>query len=111
MTQPDVGTGSVQLRWARPGDEMAVAAVHVRSWQVAYRGLVPAEYLDGLRPEERAARYSFADRLPGRPATMLAVDGDRILGFAPQELPGIWATPALARSTPSMSIPTVGAVV
>jgi hypothetical protein len=35
---------------------MAVAAVHVRSWQVGYRGLVPDNYLDEPRPEDRAGR-------------------------------------------------------
>ena len=39
---------------------MAVARVHVRSWQVGYRGLLPDAYLDGLRAEERAERYNFA---------------------------------------------------
>jgi GNAT superfamily N-acetyltransferase len=36
-----------------------VACVHVRSWQAAYRGLLPDEYLDGLRAEDRANRYTF----------------------------------------------------
>ena len=52
----------VQFRLAVPGDEQAVAVVHVRSWQVAYRGLMPDEYLDGLRPQDRADRYTFADQ-------------------------------------------------
>ena len=29
---------------------MAIAVVHVRSWQAAYRGLMPQDYLDGLDP-------------------------------------------------------------
>jgi hypothetical protein len=37
------------LRRAEPADAMEVARVHVRSWQVAYRGLLPDAYLDGLR--------------------------------------------------------------
>lgn len=69
------------LRPAAPGDEAAVADVHVRSWRVGYRDLLDPGYLDGLRPEERAARYRFGDG-PGRPATVLAVDGGRVLGFA-----------------------------
>jgi GNAT superfamily N-acetyltransferase len=73
----------VKLRWARPGDERAVATVHVRSWQIAYRKLLPREYLDSLQPQERAARYRFAERLPGGAETRVAVDqDDRILGFA-----------------------------
>ena len=70
------------LRHAVPGDKTAVAAVHVRSWQVAYRGLLPEQYLDGLRPEERAARYTFADPGPGRPLTVVAVEQGVICGFA-----------------------------
>ena len=31
--------------------------VHVRSWQAAYPGLIPQEYLDGLRPEGRLAGW------------------------------------------------------
>jgi GNAT superfamily N-acetyltransferase len=70
------------LRDARPSDQFAVAGVHVRSWQVAYRGLLPDDYLDGLRPEDRAARYTFASPDPTRPATIVAVEQDAIRGFA-----------------------------
>ncbi len=61
---------------------MAVARVHVRSWQVGYRGLLPDAYLDGLRPEERAARYRFASENVRDPVTMVAVDDEEICGFA-----------------------------
>ena len=44
------------VRRATPEDAAGVAGVHVRSWQVAYRGLLPDDYLDGLRPEDRMAR-------------------------------------------------------
>jgi len=69
------------LRPALPADALAVARVHVRSWQAAYRGLMPGEYLDQLKPEDRAARYDFATRDPEKPQTMLAIEGDQILGF------------------------------
>ncbi len=61
---------------------MNVARVHVRSWQAGYRGLLPAEYLDQLRPEDRAARYDFATRDAAKPYTIVALDGARICGFA-----------------------------
>lgn len=61
---------------------MAVAELHVASWHVAYRGLLPDAYLDGLRPEIRAARYRFAGDEPGEPATMLAVEDGVLCGFA-----------------------------
>lgn len=70
------------LRPAQPDDALAVAQVHVRSWQVAYRDLLPAEYLDRLRAEERAEKYDFASRDARTPRTIVAAEGDTILGFA-----------------------------
>jgi GNAT superfamily N-acetyltransferase len=70
------------LRAAEPIDAMAVAGVHVRSWQAAYRGLLPNEYLDELRPEDRAERYDFATRDPRKPHTIVALGEGVIRGFA-----------------------------
>lgn len=70
------------LRPAEPADAIAVAGVHVRSWQAAYRGLMADDYLDALRPEERAERYTFGERAPDRPQTIVAVEGLAICGFA-----------------------------
>ena len=61
---------------------MEVAGVHVRSWQVAYRGLLPDEYLDGLRPEDRAKHYVFGLTDRTQPGTIVAVDKGAICGFA-----------------------------
>lgn len=72
----------MNLRPAAPDDALAVARVHVRAWQVAYKGLMPAEYLAGLRPEDRAQRYDFTGLDPARPRTWVAVEADTILGFA-----------------------------
>ena len=72
----------MEIRLARPEDATAVAQVHVRAWQAGYRNLLPDEYLDGLRAEDRAARYDFVSRDPSRPSTLVAVDGDAICGFA-----------------------------
>jgi GNAT superfamily N-acetyltransferase len=72
----------MQLRPAEPGDALAVARVHVRSWQHAYRALIPSDYLDQLRPEDRAQRYDFANPDPHAPYTIVAVDDGSIAGFA-----------------------------
>lgn len=72
----------MKLRPAAPDDALAVARVHVRAWQAAYRGLMPEDYLAGLRPEDRAQRYDFASRDPTRPRTLVAVEANTILGFA-----------------------------
>ena len=64
---------AVRLREARRGDEMAVAELHVRSWQEAYRELMPAEFLAALDPGERAGRYTFGSGPAEGPTTVLAV--------------------------------------
>ncbi len=82
--RPDGSRGmlsTVFLRRAEPGDEEAVARVHVRSWPVAYRGLLPDDYPERLSPADRAARYTFADIRPGSPQTTVAVGEDGICGF------------------------------
>jgi GNAT superfamily N-acetyltransferase len=70
------------LRPAIPQDALAVARVHVRSWQVAYRTLLPSAYLDQLRPEDRASKYDFANSDPSKPYTIVAAKDESILGFA-----------------------------
>lgn len=70
------------LRPAVPDDAMPVARVHVRAWQVAYRGLIPDDHLQGLRAEERAQRYDFTGRDPAQPRTLVAIEADTVLGFA-----------------------------
>jgi GNAT superfamily N-acetyltransferase len=63
-------------------DTSTVGDVHVRAWQAAYRGVMPDDYLDGLRPEERSDmwRRSIEGNWSGQ-RDVLTVDG-RIAGFA-----------------------------
>jgi GNAT superfamily N-acetyltransferase len=70
------------LRPAEPADAIAVAHMHVRSTQVAYRSLMPDDYLDHLRPEDRAERYDFTHQDPRLPYTIVAAEGPLILGLA-----------------------------
>ena len=70
------------VRTAAAEDKLAVARVHVRSWQVAYRGIFPDDYLDQLSPEDRAARYTFDSDDQSRQRTFVATDGTTICGFA-----------------------------
>jgi ribosomal protein S18 acetylase RimI-like enzyme len=70
------------IRDACPEDAGRVATVHVRAWQAAYRGILPDAELDALDPAERARRYTFGDRTPGTPRTLVALEGDSVLGFA-----------------------------
>lgn len=73
------------IRPAQLEDALAVAGVHVRSWQAAYRNILPDDYLDQLRPEDRAAKYDFASCDPLKPQTIVAVEermSPAIQGFA-----------------------------
>src|SRR5690242_10658505 len=71
------------VRRATPDDARAIAAVHVGTWQVAYRGQVPDEFLDGLDVERRVAAYAEFGVLTddGRPVWIAQRD-DEIVGFA-----------------------------
>lgn len=46
--------GVVHIRRAREGDARGMAEVHVRTWQHAYRDLLPVEVLRGLSVDARA---------------------------------------------------------
>jgi ribosomal protein S18 acetylase RimI-like enzyme len=73
----------VTIRPATVDDADAVGEVHVRAWQSAYRGMMPDEYLDGLRAEEHAARWREHLIAPTSDAELLVVDDDqRVVGFA-----------------------------
>ena len=76
-------TRSVTIRDALPADARAIAEVHVRSWQAAYRGELPDDYLDGLSIDEREANWSRWLAEPELGAgTLVAEDDGRVIGFA-----------------------------
>jgi GNAT superfamily N-acetyltransferase len=57
--------------------------VHVRSWQAAYRGLMPQEVLDGLSIEQRAEGWRSILGDPERVSRTLVAERDgRIVGWA-----------------------------
>jgi GNAT superfamily N-acetyltransferase len=74
----------VLIRSAVPADAEGVAAVHVASWQGAYRGVFPDEVLDG--PDLLADRLRLWQRLFGEPGprevNLVAEDpGGRVVGL------------------------------
>src|ERR1700741_2100056 len=71
----------IEVRGAVPADADEVARVHVRSWQSAYRGLIAQEYLDGLKAEVSASRYTFGRVGLRSPSTLVAVEGSAIRGL------------------------------
>jgi GNAT superfamily N-acetyltransferase len=49
----DLPTSAITVRRGVPGDARRISEVQVRSWQAAYRGMIPDAYLDQLTPEKR----------------------------------------------------------
>jgi ribosomal protein S18 acetylase RimI-like enzyme len=74
----------VITRVAVPDDAADIAAIHVQSWQVAYRGLLPERFLDSLDPGRRARgwRQSIENQNPPAQAAIVIADETQILGFA-----------------------------
>jgi ribosomal protein S18 acetylase RimI-like enzyme len=73
---------AIAVRRAVEGDAAAIAAVHVRAWQAAYRGLVADEILDGSRIEGRERMWN--ELLAGgrdAPATTVAEVDGAVAGF------------------------------
>jgi GNAT superfamily N-acetyltransferase len=74
----------MEVRRARAEDAAQIAEVHVRSWQAAYHGLIPQDYLDGLDPapsvEGRARQIREVDWARG--GVLVAEDGTGLVGFA-----------------------------
>ncbi len=68
------------LRIADVADADAIATVHVRSWQVVYRGLLPDHCLDNLRVEQRAAYWGNVIHRGAGGVAVAEVDGE-IAGF------------------------------
>jgi RimJ/RimL family protein N-acetyltransferase len=72
------------VREAVAADVPRLAVLHVRSWQAAYRGMIPQDYLDSLDPAERAARWTrvIGDLDRARAGIIVAEDSDHLHGFA-----------------------------
>ena len=75
--------GGVIVRRAAAGDAAGIAAVHVASWQAAYRGLMPREVLDSLSVPARTERWAanLADTDAGVTTLVAELDGE-VIGFA-----------------------------
>jgi len=71
------------IRAARVADASQIAVVQVRSWQGAYRGLLPQAYLDGLDPAQRVGRWerSLAEAEDRRDGVLVADASGTLLGF------------------------------
>ena len=71
------------IRRAKPQDAPAIAQVRIDCWRLAYRGLIPAAYLDGMQREQSIAlwdRVLTADE--NDTSVFVAEHGGEVVGFA-----------------------------
>ncbi len=70
------------IRPAKSGDEDAIASVHIKSWQEAYHGLIPQNYLDAL-PSELENRIKMWTSILANPQrwAWVAENANGIVGF------------------------------
>jgi ribosomal protein S18 acetylase RimI-like enzyme len=94
-------TPPIPVRWGVPDDACALAEIHVRAWQMGYRGLLPDSLLDSLsaadrlprwreRLAETAARVLVAE-VDGRPAGWLVIGPQRDTDVDAQRVGEIYA--------------------
>lgn len=75
--------GTITVRPATPDDAFAIAWVHVATWRVAYRGMIPESFLAGLSVERRQAFWRESLMAPAeRSSTCVAIADERVIGFA-----------------------------
>jgi len=74
---------TISIREGELRDAEAIAGIHVRAWQDAYRGQLADDYLDGLRVEDRLEMHRGAFTSPPPEYRMWVVEeADRVVGFA-----------------------------
>lgn len=72
------------IRRATVNDVQAIAEVHVKSWQAAYRGLLPEDFLQNLSVSRREEQWRRGLQNPEQ--VILVYEGEAIVafcGFAP----------------------------
>lgn len=74
----------VRTREAVTADVRRIAEIHVLAWQSGYRGLLPQELLDALRPAQRIPRWLGTVRRAAWPrqGTLVADQAGDVVGFA-----------------------------
>jgi ribosomal protein S18 acetylase RimI-like enzyme len=71
------------IRPAGVDDAAALGAIQVRAWQSAYRGVMPDDYLDGLRAEERATFWRrLLSGLQPDQHVLVVLSNSHVVGFA-----------------------------
>jgi ribosomal protein S18 acetylase RimI-like enzyme len=70
----------MEVRPANVEDAREIAEIHVRTWQAAYQGIVPDEFLASLSIEKHEAMW-LGCILKGQPQLLVATETGRMLGW------------------------------
>ncbi|HEU4513758.1 MAG TPA: hypothetical protein VFR87_11695 [Nocardioidaceae bacterium] len=100
---------SLRIRPAAVEDAEAVARVHVQSWQVAYRAILPSTYLDSLDVAERSRTWQRILGDHSRGGLTLVAESERGWSGSLQRPAPVTSTrtrPRWVRSRPSTCCPT-----
>jgi GNAT superfamily N-acetyltransferase len=74
---------AIEVRLASEHDADGIAAAHTAAWQVGYRGLMPADYLESLDVVERAAGWRRSLSRPhDEDPVIVATMAGKVAGFA-----------------------------
>ncbi len=69
------------IRQALLEDAAAIASIHIRAWQIAYAGIVPADFLTGMSLEKRTGFWT--EELAGKHSKVIAaVENSEVVGWA-----------------------------
>ena len=77
------GTTHYLIRKASEHDAMRIAEIHVETWREAYRGMVPADYLEALDPHRRSVMWREILASPEK-TVLVALRESKIVGFCAQ---------------------------
>ncbi len=73
---------NILVRDAKPEDAYQIATIHVKTWQYAYHGQMPEEYLNNLSIESRTRSWEeILSKKNPRTRNFVAVADSKILGF------------------------------
>ncbi|SFC48677.1 Ribosomal protein S18 acetylase RimI [Polaromonas sp. OV174] len=71
---------SYSVRPATARDAKAIAEIHVATWHVAYKDLIPEDYLKKMTQEKRQAYWREAIEY-SEPQLLVATEDDKVVGF------------------------------
>jgi ribosomal protein S18 acetylase RimI-like enzyme len=71
------------VRRATPTDASRIATIHVETWQSAYEGLIPSDYLDSLSIAKRTKKWQAKlDDAQDKTIYLVGLIDEKVLGWA-----------------------------